>query len=183
MYYKKIANNMPRVILTSRDHLVPVKKYKYFLWVGLALNSVGPIGESFFLYEYLKDYHETKTLDPIYYTASIVCTYCVYAGQLVSGIQMINAVRHIRRYLRLSAQKEQLSKKAQYLHYASFGTYLVSVVILMIAVTVYLGFPTSAFAFNFYMCSNIVWESSAFLSQMLMVVIFWFLSTPEKPRK
>lgn len=57
VYYKKIANNMPRVILTSRDELVPVKKYKTFLWVGLACNAVGPIGEGIFLYLYLKDYH------------------------------------------------------------------------------------------------------------------------------
>ena len=64
---------------------------------------MGPIGESVFLYLYLKDYHQTQQLDFWYYTLSLCCTYCVYAGQLVSGIQLINAVRHIRRYLRLSA--------------------------------------------------------------------------------
>lgn len=119
-------------------------------------------------------------IDKWYYTFSIVSTYCVFASQLVSGIQLIRAVRNIRRYLGLSASAEQLSLKTLLLHVTSFGTYLVSVVILAIAFTVYLGFPGSQSAFDFYMISNIIWESSAFLSQLLMCFIFWYLSQEEK---
>lgn len=98
----------------------------------------------------------------------------------MSGIQLIKAVINIRRYLGLSASKDQLSLKTLVLHVTAFGTYLVSVVILAIAFTIYLAFPGSSTAFNIYMGSNIGWETSAFLSQLLLCAIFWYLGGQAK---
>jgi len=180
VYYEKIANNMPRVILTSRDELVPVKKYKYFLWVGLALNTVGPIGEGIFLYLYLHSYHTTRVINFWFYTVLVASTYAVYTGQVISGIQLIRAVRNIRKFLSLSASKEQLSMRTLLLHLLSFGGFLVSIGVLMIAYTVYLAFPSDAWASDFYFTSNIVWEIAAVLSQLLLCTIFWILTDHEK---
>jgi hypothetical protein len=86
VYYKKIANNMPRVIMTSREELVPVKRYRYHLWVGLAYNTIGPIGEGLTLYPYLHHIHQFSTVSFWAYVGTILSSYVVYTGQVVSGI-------------------------------------------------------------------------------------------------
>lgn len=49
VYYKKIANNIPRVI---EKHKAP-KEYKYFFWIGFIINAIFPIGEGLFQLLYL----------------------------------------------------------------------------------------------------------------------------------
>lgn len=89
-------------------------------------------------------------------------------------------MRNIRKYLRLTTDGDQLSTSTLLLHLLAFGSFLFSIVILLIAYTIYLAAPNFAWTFDLYMFVNIIWVSAAFFSQILLCTIFWLLSEPEK---
>lgn len=71
VYYKKIANNIPRVI---EKHKAP-KEYKYFFRVGAIFNAVFPIGEGLFMLLYLNKYFVDKVVDLKWYYLALGFTF------------------------------------------------------------------------------------------------------------
>lgn len=65
----------------------------------------------------------------------------------MAGIQLINAVRHIKRFLSLSAEKDRLSITTLLLHFFAFGLFLASVVVYAILYSIYIALPNNDTAY------------------------------------
>ena len=86
-------------------------------------------------------------------------------------------------YINGGLKSPQLDKKARVLHSAAFVLYMVSVVVLYTAQTLFFFMVNqkAAKAQDIYFSSAIFTIICSFVSQLLLCAIFWRLGNPQEP--
>jgi hypothetical protein len=98
----------------------------------------------------------------------------------VSGCLLIYAMCKIVKFIRKGLKSPQLDKTALLLHSSAFGLYMVSVVVLYTAQTLFFFMENQSDpkAQDIYFSSAIFTIICSFTSQLLLCAIFWRLGNP-----
>ena len=99
--------------------------------------------------------------------------------EIISGWFLILAVFRIRKFYRDMDQIDSINLSTLYLNGAAFGLFLVSVVLYSVGTTFYFFKPNNEPAIIFLLATYVAWIVMGTVSEALMFVILWQLSTED----
>ena len=177
-YFFKVAKNMPRRLSKAEKKEQP-KSYRCLYIIGVLINAIFPIAEGVFYLITALELSENGNPKILFMELGVLMPILVGLLQIVSGTMLIWAVLSIRSYLKSQGDDgEQINLWTLLVHASSFALFLIgstaNTVLYSIEVVKY----TEKTYIN-YLVANTFMQYCSFLSQCLLCVFFWQMSTKE----
>jgi hypothetical protein len=105
----------------------------------------------------------------------------VYALLIVSGLYLLTSLLRIHTFLKDNNATAEIDIKTMLIHGGAFGLFMVSTAVLLIASVAASFWPSNNTIIQLWLLSLDFYAITDFVSQLLLMVIFWRLGEKEEP--
>jgi len=179
MKYRRMSIEQPAK-LDNLPEVKPTRCEHAMYYILLFLNGFFPILETFTLAQTNKDYYFFSS-DPSGLLEIAANTTAAMIGllQILSGIILLYSLFSIRRFFKDRDAIDSIDVRALLRHAAAFGLYLLATVVDSSALTLVVSIPSDT-TLQIYIIAEVFWALMLFVSQVLLGIIFWNLSTEDE---
>lgn len=105
----------------------------------------------------------------------------VYALLILSGLYLLTSLLRIHAFLKDNNATAEIDIKTMLIHGGAFGLFMVSTAVLLIASVAASFWPSNNTIIQLWLLSLDFYAITDFVSQLLLMVIFWRLGEKEEP--